>query len=26
VWALVVWLLSMGLRENDDKEEKEWLI
>jgi hypothetical protein len=23
VWALVVWLLSMGLRENDDKEEKE---
>jgi hypothetical protein len=23
VWSLIVWLLSMGLRENNDKEEKE---
>jgi len=23
VWSLLIWLLSMGLRENSDKEEKE---
>jgi hypothetical protein len=23
VWSLVIWLLSMGLRENGDKEEEE---
>jgi len=23
VWSLLIWLLSMGLRENGDKEEKE---
>jgi hypothetical protein len=23
VWSLIIWLLSMGIRENNDKEEKE---